>query len=163
MQSYAVFAENDISEWDDHAGLRYHFPRRYRALLEPGTRVIYYKGTLKDGAFRPLRLSDRPHYFASAVIGRISPDPNSAKDDLFAEIIDYRRFSRPVLSKANGTYLEQIPESKSTNYWRYRVRQIPEETYLSILARAQAPMDDDVHEGTDDLNDSQQGTDLPPV
>ena len=43
-----VIAENDVSQWDDKTGLEYHFPKRYIPLLRKGTRVIYYKGKMKN-------------------------------------------------------------------------------------------------------------------
>ena len=47
----AVIAENDVSQWADQTGVVYHFPKRYQAILTPGTQVIYYKGKLLDKAF----------------------------------------------------------------------------------------------------------------
>lgn len=129
---YTVITENDESKWKDQTGALYHFPKRYAKYLEPGTDVIYYKGKIKDIAFRHIRLSDSPHYFAIAQIGKLYPDKESSKGDLFATITNFTVFTKPVLAKQNGNYLEQIPESKKTNYWRDGVRSINKVTFEAI-------------------------------
>jgi len=48
---HTVITENDESEWGDETGTLYHFPKRYRKNLEPGTRLIYYKGRIKNKVF----------------------------------------------------------------------------------------------------------------
>src|SRR5262245_16637175 len=115
MATYAVITENDISEWADEPGVRYHFPKTYTKYLPTGTKVIYYKGRLQDKKFAEARLSREPHYFAFAEIGSVLPDPKSTKGDLFADIEEYQRLSRPVLAKNGNGYLEPIPESKKDN------------------------------------------------
>lgn len=129
---YTVITENDESEWEDQTGVLYHFPKRYAKYLEPGTKVIYYKGKIKNIAFRSNRLTDAPHYFAIAKIGNTYPDQESKKGDLFATIIDFAVFNQPILAKKHGDYLEQIPESKKTNYWRDGVRPIDKEIFEAI-------------------------------
>ena len=131
---YAVIAENDISEWEDRTGEVYHFPSRYLKYLHQGTQVIYYKGKLQDRAFRQSRLTDEPHYFGAATIGRIYRDPRSAKGDHFAEIEDFQLFLRPVPLRIGGEYIEVIPESRSSNYWRDGVRPAHETTYRRLYA-----------------------------
>lgn len=148
--NYAVITENDISEWSDEPGVRYHFPRTYANFLPKGTKIIYYKGRLQDRQFIQSRLSNEPHYFAFAEIGDITPDSNSNKGDLFATIEHYQRLSRPVLARHGQSYLEPIPESRKTNYWRNGVRPISEETYSVIRSAAELPL-------LDDVNDLQQG------
>ena len=133
---YVVIVENDVSEWDDETGVAYHFPKRYAKLLQPGTQVIYYKGVLKEKAFREQRLSDDAHYFGAARIGRVYPDRSSTKGDLFARIDDFQPFPKPVPNKLDGEYLEIIPESRQSNYWRDGVREIDAETYERILSLA---------------------------
>ncbi|RUO39241.1 restriction endonuclease [Pseudidiomarina aestuarii] len=130
---YAVITENDISKWKDSTGVLYHFPKRYEALLESGTNLIYYKGRIKDSIYRPSRLSDAPHYFGVAKIGKVYLDRESNKGDLFATIVDYRPFSVPVDFKDGGNYLEDIPPNLSSNYWRNGVRPISKEIYELIF------------------------------
>ncbi len=147
----AVIVENDASIWDDETGAVYHFPKRYRTLLAPGTKVLYYKGKLTDKTFATRRLSPAPHYFGVARIGKVYPDVNSAKGDLFALIEDFQPFEWEVLAKEEGNYLEPIPASKASNYWRDGVREIDAATFENILSRAKLkPFH--VSEGKDDGN-----------
>ncbi|WP_201533604.1 HNH endonuclease [Psychrobacter ciconiae] len=132
---FTIITENDESAWKDEKGIRYHFPKRYRKLLKPGTRVIYYKGSMKKSKYLDERLSDKPHYFAIAKIGDIEIDRESKKGDYFATIVDYQPFNEPILAKQNDEYLEVIPESRITNYWRDGVRRIDETIYNSILSQ----------------------------
>ncbi|MCT7357556.1 HNH endonuclease [Thalassolituus pacificus] len=131
---HTVITENDESIWEDQTGFLYHFPKRYRKYLTPGTEVIYYKGKIKKAEFRDKRLSDDPHYFAKAVIGKVYPDKQSAKGDFFATIEGYASFNIPVLAKQNEEFLEVIPDSQRSNYWRNGVREITRETYNLILS-----------------------------
>lgn len=136
---YAVIVENDESQWSDQEGVRYHFPKRYSQLLETGTHVVYYKGRMRDGKYADRRLSAEPHYFGVAAIGKVGADPSSSKGDLFADILGFQRFTRPVLARdQSGRYLEQIPANRQSNYWRDGVRRIDEETYRRILAQTVA-------------------------
>ncbi|MGP9507001.1 HNH endonuclease, partial [Psychrobacter sp. AOP7-D1-15] len=104
--------------------------------LEPGTHVIYYKGSLKNKSFSKDRLSNAPHYFAIAKIGRTYPDKESSKNDFFATITDFIPFEEAVLAKSDSDYLETIPDSRKSNYWRDGVRAIDEETYHLISSKA---------------------------
>lgn len=132
---YTIITENDESAWGDEAGTRYHFPKRYLKYLEPGTSIIYYKGTLKNKIFSSSRLSDAPHYFAIGKIGRTYADQDSKKNDFFATIIDFTPFEKVVLAKVDSEYLEIIPESRRSNYWRDGVRVIDEATYNLIISK----------------------------
>jgi predicted HNH restriction endonuclease len=134
---YTVIAENDESQWEDETGILYHFPKRYEKFLLPGTEVIYYKGKLKNIAFRHKRLSDFPHYFAMARIEKIYPDIESSKGDLFATITNFSPFSTPILAKIENSYLEEIPESRVVNYWRDGVRQIGPSVFNLITSKLQ--------------------------
>ncbi|MBD2256102.1 HNH endonuclease [Pseudanabaena sp. FACHB-2040] len=129
-----IITENDESEWEDQTGVLYHFPKRYEKFLLPGTQVIYYKGKLKNSEFRSQRLADEPHYFAKAAIGKVYPDKQSSKGDLFAILVDYVPFELPVLAKSDNGYLESIPATRKTNYWRDGVRPIEQEVYDNILS-----------------------------
>lgn len=132
----AVIAENDVSMWDDETGAVYHYPKRYSSILRPGMQVIYYKGKLTDKAFADQRLSAQPHYFGAARIGKVYPDPGSSKGDLFALVENFQPFEQAVLAKDGYSYLEPIPPSKASNYWRSGVREISQRTLDTILARA---------------------------
>lgn len=132
---HTVIAENDESQWEDQTGVLYHFPKRYAKLLLPGTEVIYYKGKIKNISFRNKRLTDSPHYFAVARIGKIYSDKESTKGDLFATITNFSPFTKPVMAKTGSDYLEVIPESRIVNYWRDGVREIDSKVFNLILSK----------------------------
>ena len=132
---YTVITENDESAWADETGILYHFPKRYLKYLEPGTNIIYYKGGLKNKSFSKNRLSDAPHYFAIAKIGKTYPDKESIKNDFFATITEFIPFEEAVLAKDDSNYLETISESRKSNYWRDGVRAIDAETYYLIISK----------------------------
>jgi len=131
-----IIVENDLSQWEDETGAVYHFPKRYKTLLAQGTEVIYYKGRIKDKAFTSARLSDAPHYFGKARIGKVYPDSKSDKGDLYAFIESFTPFESAVLSKNDGVYLETIPATRAKNYWRDGVRPVSQADYDAILSYA---------------------------
>lgn len=98
--------------------------------------MIYYKGKLTDKAFSDQRLSPVPHYFGVAKIGKVYADVKSSKGDLFALIEDFQPFEWAVIAKEGDSYLEPIPPSRASNYWRSGVREIGETTFEEILSRA---------------------------
>ena len=155
---FGVITENDQSQWSDATGSLYHFPKRYSKYLRPGTDVIYYKGGLTNKKFASNRLSNHPHYFGVAKIGEVFPDQESSKGDLFAIIENYQPFDEAVFAKQNGQYLEIIPESRRSNYWRDGVRQISEDTYRKIISQAnfdKSSLPDEIHAALE-VNDLEQ-------
>jgi 5-methylcytosine-specific restriction protein A len=154
MPDFAVITENDESQWDDRTGVVYHFPARYAQHLAPGTQVVYYKGRQRSREFDGKRLTDGPHYFGVAEMGRHWPDPASGRGNLFADVHNFRPFVVAVMATQASGYLEVIPPSRVTNYWRDGVRRIDQATYNRIVSLAQLglPVAPDV-----DLNDQQQG------
>lgn len=134
---HAVLTENDESQWRDDTGVLYHFPKRYLKFLAHGTVVVYYKGKLKFAKYASSRLTEEPHYFGIAKIGAVWPDKQSSKGDLFATVEDFRPFLAPVLARTSAnSYLESIPSSRATNYWRDGVRPIDAAAYLRITGPA---------------------------
>lgn len=132
---YAIITENDSSEWKDKTGELYHHPKRHLKYLTPGTKVIYYKGSLNDKKYKQFRLTPKAHYFGIGEIGKQYPDPNSTKNDYFSEIINFSAFSKPIFIKNDeGRYLESISESRKTNYWRDGTRPLSKEVYDKILS-----------------------------
>ncbi|WP_313202614.1 HNH endonuclease [Pseudomonas sp.] len=131
-----VIVENDTSQWEDETGAVYHFPKRYKSLLVPGTEVIYYKGRMKDKAFASVRLSADPHYFGTARIGKVYADTGSDKGDLYALIENFSQFEGAIPSKVDGMYLETIPATRVKNYWRDGVRPISRADFEAILSHA---------------------------
>lgn len=154
MPDFTVITENDESQWEDQTGSLYHFPKRYLPHLKTGTRVLYYKGKIKNARFAAERLSPSPHYFATAEIGQVWPDPNSAKGDYFAQIENFQRFNEAVLAKQDDEYLESIPQNRQSNYWRDGVRPVDAAVVERVLALAtlHPPATDRIN-----LNDEDQG------
>ncbi len=136
--NYVVITENDESKWKDTTGDQFHFPKRYLKFLQPGTKVLYYKGKLKNKIYKDLRLTPLPHYFGIAEVGTTYQDPTSEKEDFFCSLLNYTAFPIPVLAKDGlGELYERIPESRQTNYWRDGVRVITKEIYERIVAVAE--------------------------
>ena len=133
MSEYAVIAENDESAWEDIKGEVYHYPKTYKKILTPGCKVIYYNGRMMDEKYADNRLSKEAHYFGMAEIGESVEDPLSRKNDLFCEVRNYQEFTHAVPIKLDGSYLEDIPASRKTNYWRFGVRQISQAVYDKII------------------------------
>lgn len=130
-----VLAENDVSNWDDKTGERYHFPKQYQKSLSSGMRFVYYKGRLKpeNKQYASQRLSNEPHYFGIGRIGEIKPDEAG---HLYAVLTDYQPFEHAVLAKKDGIYYEEIPDQQKSNYWRFSVRPISSEVFADIAVAA---------------------------
>ena len=137
MSDYAIITQNDESPWDDVKGDLYHYPAMYQAILTPGCRIIYYKGLMRNRIHAPERLSPDPHYFGVGIVGDSILDPNSTKKDRYCEILTYQEFKKAVPFKIRDEYLEKIPSSKSSNYWRSAVREVSHEVYSTICERAE--------------------------
>jgi predicted HNH restriction endonuclease len=140
MSEHAIITENDESPYDDVTGDSYHYPERYRHILTPGCKVIYYKGRLRDKRFSSSRLSEDPHYFGTGKIGKAKPDSRAGRKDLRCEILNYVRFDKAVPNKVGAKYYEPAPKSKELayGYWRTGVRSISEDVYRAILKAAGA-------------------------
>ena len=158
-----IITENDESNWNDRTGEVYHFPLRYLQKLQPGTRVVYYKGILKKKNYRNHRLSSQPHYFGIAQVGRVYQDSQSTKNDYYCEITDFHRFSKPVHAKQDEGYLEPIPQNQGNNYWRFGVRDVSDEVFNRILSLSDiSPIDsslalNDINQGNDEALSSMEG------
>ncbi len=136
MGQHAIIVENDESKWADVTGSVYQYPNSYKSILSNGCKIVYYKGRMRNPEFRLIRLSVEPHYFGIGIVGDSIEDPESSKGDRYCEILQYQEFEKPVSIKIDGAYLEEIPDAKKSNHWRYGVREISKATYDNIVARA---------------------------
>ena len=129
--NYLIITENDESQWDDKTGEYYHFPSRYKNKLTEGSKIIYYTGKRKNKNF--VRLSNDPHYFGIATIGKIEEDLSDIeKKSFYAKIQDYQPFIYPVgLKDKDGSYLENVINK---NHFRDGVRLTSEEIYIKIIS-----------------------------
>lgn len=135
MQYFIVLTENDESNWLDQTGVLYHFPPRYKKLIEPGTHVLYYKGRLSNTQYKFKRLSDEPHYFGMGVIEKVWPDKSTK--NYFASIRDFRLFTEAVPFKIDGEYLEVKANEVTYNYFKGNaVRMLTEEEFKRITQGA---------------------------
>ncbi|MFL5754107.1 MAG: HNH endonuclease [Bacteroidia bacterium] len=132
--AYTIITENDTSQWNDETGAIYHYPSRYQKILQPGTKVIYYKGRMRNKIFIKKRMTTDAHYFGTAVVGKFYKDSYSSKDDFYCQIENFIPFSKSVPIKVLNQYIEHIPENRKTNYFRDGVRSINKETFDKIIS-----------------------------
>lgn len=130
---YTVIVENDESQYGDETGVLYHFPKVYSKHLPVGRQLLYYKGKIKKKEYASLRLSNQPHYFATATVASIYPDKKDPKR-LYALIDNYRPFNHAIPFKIDGEYLEEVPPKRVHNYWQFAVRSISKKVYDNILS-----------------------------
>ena len=130
-----VFAENEATEsgvsYADRTGISYQYPDRYRNVIQPGERFVYYKGRKKREGGRAPQV-----YFGSGVVGATVRDVNRA-NRFNCDILDYWQFSNPVPFKdAGGEYFET--GAKRRGYFQPGVRIIAEKDFKRILDAAEA-------------------------
>ena len=129
-----VFAESEATAagimYDDRTGVSYQYPKRYRRIIQPGERFVYYRGRRKRGGGSGLQV-----YFGTGVVGAAAPDP-SQRDRYTCEILDYYAFTTPVPFKDAGSdYLEAGAGRRG--YFQPGVRVISDENFTRILEAAQ--------------------------
>lgn len=135
MSRYIVITENDESDWSDQTGVVYHYPPRYKKLIEPGVKVLYYKGKLVNNLYKSKRLSSLQHYFGIGKIGKVWRDENSK--NYFASIEDFRLFDEAVYFKNESGYLEKLANGLKYNYFKGNgVRPLTEDEYNTIVQLA---------------------------
>ena len=127
--NYFVLTHNRISQWDDKIGEHYNFPRKYKNLDLEGSIFLYYHGKNND-PFDLTKKSD-PMYFG---LGRLGEKMFSIEQDsYFIKIEKLTLFRSKVSFKNSRGYLEEIPESKSSNYFRDGIRELSEDNFIQII------------------------------
>ena len=117
-------------DWKDIEGEQYHFPNQYKNRCAEGKLFVYYRGTRRTGGRRAA-----PEYFGRGRIGSSWRDPSipdsRPKKDWawYCKIEDYEPFPAPVPARIEGSFLEKI----TRNHWSVGVRDLPQETYDTIL------------------------------
>ena len=124
----------EFDHWKDIIGTQYHFPNKYRNLVQPGRPFVYYRGVRRTGGRR-----GAPEYFGCGRIGDVWRDPDdgaaSASDRRwYCSIEAYRPFDTPVAWKIAGTALEAI----KPNQFRDGVRNLPFDAFQQICSNAKA-------------------------
>lgn len=132
---YLIIVEQDESKWDDETGVKYNFPKNYKGRLTPGAKFIYYKGKMQHEKFREKRHSADPYYFGVGVVGAMYPNPDKV-NEYYSDLLGYEEFENIVPTKIDGEFIEEIPESQESNYWRNSVREVSAEVFNKILEQA---------------------------
>lgn len=124
-----VFTQNDVSvaelDYADVLGEVYEYPARYRTLIQPGERFVYYRGRRRaDGS------SQTPSYFGCGTVGEIT----EIGERLRCKVVDYQAFKRPVPFRAGDFYREpEANERKAIGfYYQVGVRSIDERSFDEI-------------------------------
>ncbi|MDR6190352.1 putative restriction endonuclease [Agrobacterium pusense] len=128
----AVFDTKPTSVYDDDISRHYHFPRRYRSLVEQCVDdwVVLRRSRADGGNLA---------YFATARILCVEPDP-AADGMSYARFIDFMEFDQPVAWRENGRYAEEalrsMPQVQVGVYLRGRsVRLISDNDFSDLIAR----------------------------
>jgi hypothetical protein len=125
-----VFTQNEVSvseiDYADVMGKVYEYPSRYRTLIHPGERFVYYRGRRRaDGS------SQIPSYLGCGRVGAIT----EVGERFRCTIEDYREFKNPVLFKDGTRYRE--PEANRRKaigfYFQVGVRSIDQAAFDEIL------------------------------
>jgi hypothetical protein len=130
-ERYVVLAQrpHGFSSYNDEEWVIYHFPDRYRRLLErPLTRFVYYRPT--EGA----EPSEARRYFGHGVLGEIFPDSREPGRWYAPILTGVQKFVHPVpIRDANGIYYETGSANKVPQFQFYAVREIGEIEYQRIV------------------------------
>lgn len=136
-----VLVENErtmgglYDSWQDLTGVCYHYPNKYRILVQPGERFVYYRGVRKEKRGR----RQHPEYFGCGLIKDVWPDLSvpeqlpKAQRKYYCGIASFIPFDYPVSWMKDGEKLESIPQ----NRFRDGVRWISDALFVEILAGAQ--------------------------
>lgn len=159
--NYAIITENDESNWDDVKGIQYHFPSKYLKIIPEGTKVIYYKGKLRNKNYENERISKEAHYFALAEIGIVTLDQESKT--FIATINNYTPFNIPIPIKndQNKYYEPEADEFKALGknyFWQNAVRKLTEENYNTIIRSTVLNLSKNLKTSNSDEDDSLTST-----
>ena len=132
----AIFTTSASSIYDDQPEVRYHFPQRYKTIVDTavGDWVIYYEPRRTEG---PSSTSGRQAYFALARVKTVEADA-ARPGHFYAYLSDYLEFDAPVPFTRGGRYFESalMKPDGSTNKGRFgwAVRSLPPVEFEAILA-----------------------------
>ncbi|MCG7578808.1 hypothetical protein [Mycolicibacterium sp. OfavD-34-C] len=116
-------------EYADELGTSYEYPTRYRSLIQPGEKFVYYRGKLNvDGSIQV------PHYFGTGVVGSVAPSGNKLR----CSVERYEPFDSIVPFKDARGYLEpeanERPSREVGLHFQTGVRYISDDVYNRIVA-----------------------------
>jgi hypothetical protein len=126
-----VLTHNEVSlselDYADVLGKVYEYPARYRTLIQPGERFVYYRGRRRaDGS------SQTPSYLGCGTVGKVT----EIGDRFRCAIEDYEEFNPPVFFKHGNTYREPDANHRKAVgfYFQVGVRRIDQQAFDKILA-----------------------------
>ena len=137
-----ILSQNEVTvepghDYADRTGISYEYPQRYRRVIVPGERFIYYMGRRRRSGQNGPQV-----YFGTGVIGEVRTSPTDG-DRLECEILDYVPFEDPLFFKDfDGAYREPRAASHG-GYFRDGVRVVDEVIFDAILAAATSPTSED--------------------
>ncbi len=115
MKNYLILSQyRDDSEYNDFIGILYHFPKKYKNYIQPGSEFIYYEPPKKGKGI----------YFGCGKIDTVFEDKQN-KNFYYAKIIDYKPFTKevPRLDENNEPY-EKPEQYNPQNAVRYTTPEI---------------------------------------
>ena len=150
-----VFAENEATEsgisYEDRTGISYQYPSRYRRLIQPGERFVYYRGRRTKSGRRLPQI-----YFGTGVVGKVTRDPK-ASNRFNCEVLDYCQFPTPVSFKnERDEYLETGAHRRG--YFQPGVRAISEEDFGYIIQVGQIGSDAEAGAAASSIESKEQPT-----
>ncbi|WIM87432.1 hypothetical protein PT015_21745 [Candidatus Mycobacterium wuenschmannii] len=99
-----VLTQNEVSvsdiDYADVLGMVYEYPSRYRTLIQPGERFVYYRGRRRANGS-----SQTPSYLGCGTVGEIAEFGERFR----CTIEDFEEFKKPVHFKEGSRYREQRP------------------------------------------------------
>jgi hypothetical protein len=126
-----VLAQNEKSAADivyaDKLGVSYEYPARYRSVIQPGEKFVYYRGKRRaDGSIQV------PHYLGTGVIGEVTHH-----DGMYhCSIERYQPFETMVPFKIDGQYLEPEANGRTPKevglHFRTGVRILDQKSFTRI-------------------------------
>ncbi len=117
MKNYLILSQyRDNSEYNDFIGILYHFPKKHKNYIQPGSEFIYYEPSKKGKGV----------YFGYGKIDTIFEDKKE-KDHFYAKVVDYQPFKDEVPLKAPNEALHENKEQyNAQNAVRYTTKEVIE-------------------------------------
>ena len=147
---YVILSQkiDTVSSYGDELFKLYHYPARYKNLLNTGDIFIYYQGNRQN--------KDHRYYFGVGTIGKIYTPDN---ENYYADLINCKQFEKQVpIYLPNGGYIEQLGYETIRNSinppWQSSIRPISQQAFDYILNVSGLQLDVDDTGSIEKLNES---------
>lgn len=147
---YVILSQkiDTVSSYGDKLFKLYHYPSRYKNLLNTGDIFIYYQGNRQN--------KDHRYYFGVGTIGKIYTPDN---ENYYADLINCKQFEKQVpIYLPNGGYIEQLGYETIRNSinppWQSSIRPISQQAFDYILNVSGLQLDVDDTGSIEKLNES---------